>query len=154
MTDIVDNEIEGQEAVKFSIPILQNIEDDTWQNNLWDDKGNINGNKCRTYRVFKPTLEAEQYLDLNILYYQRAAYVKLWGGVLPLDIEVRHCNRTPLESRNCKLCQINSIVSELHFPLDCLLYDDSRADMIIKALEVDEQFVLKNNEQQNVFYIK
>ena len=38
MTDIVDNEMEGREALKLSIPILQNTEDDKWQNKLWDDK--------------------------------------------------------------------------------------------------------------------
>ena len=38
VTDIVDNDMEGKEAVKLSIPILQNIEDDKWENKLWDDR--------------------------------------------------------------------------------------------------------------------
>ena len=61
--------MEGKEAVKLSILILWNIEDDKWQHKLWDDKGNINGNKARTYRLFKHNLEAEKYLDLNIPHY-------------------------------------------------------------------------------------
>ena len=47
------NEMEGNEAVKLSIPILQNIEDKKWQNKLWVDKGNINGNKVRTSTPWK-----------------------------------------------------------------------------------------------------
>ena len=67
LTDIVDNEMEGKEAVKLSIPILQNIDDDKWQKKLWYGKGNIYGNKVRTYWLLNHTLEAEKYLDLNIL---------------------------------------------------------------------------------------
>ena len=40
---------------------------------------------------------------------------------LPLDIEMGWYNRTPLESR---ICQMNSIESELHFLQDYPLYDD------------------------------
>ena len=67
---------------------------------------------------------------------------------LPLDIEMGWYNRTPLESR---ICQMNSIESELHFLQDYPLYDDYRAGMINKALEVDEQFLLKNKEEQIYF---
>ena len=56
MTDIVDNEMAMEEAVKLSTPIPQNIKDDKWGNKLRDDRGNINGNKVRTYTS---TLEAE-----------------------------------------------------------------------------------------------
>ena len=49
---------------------------------------------------------------------------------------------------------MNSIECELHFLLDCPLYDDYQADMINKALEANEQFLLKNKEEQMRFYIK
>ena len=54
------SKLDGYMINKLRIPILQHIEDDKWQNKLWDNKGNINGNNVRTYRIFKHTLEAEK----------------------------------------------------------------------------------------------
>ena len=48
---------------------------------------------------------------------------------------------------------MNSIESERHFLLHCSLYKDYQAYKINKALEVDEQFLLKKKEKQLCFYI-
>jgi hypothetical protein len=41
---------------------------------------------------------------MNMPRQQRAAFVKLTCGVLPLEIENGGYNRVPLENRKCKLC--------------------------------------------------
>ena len=47
LTNFVDNIMCGKEAVKLSIPTLHEIANDKWYDNLWDDTGNINGNKAK-----------------------------------------------------------------------------------------------------------
>jgi hypothetical protein len=117
------------------------LDKNKWSQSLWNDKNNANGNKLRTYRLFKNELTEEAYLNLNIPRFQHSAYVKLRCGVLPLAIETSRYNRTPLQDRLCKLCNMQTVESETHFLIECPLYTDLRHDMLIRA----------NNDSNNVF---
>jgi hypothetical protein len=151
--DIVETDIGGKLAGQLSTPILQVMESTKWNSKLWDDGQNVNGNKLRTYRTFKNTLEPESYLDLNIPRYQRSAYAKLRCGVLPLEIETGRYSNTPLENRVCKLCTMQVLEDECHFLLDCPLYADYRDTIYQKALEIDDNFLDKSKQDKMCFLL-
>ena len=89
-------DMSSKAASKFCAPKLAASEQTKWQNGLWNDRGLANGNKLRTYRNFKEHLVPESYLNINMPRYQRAAYVKLQCGVLPLEIETGRYSDTIL----------------------------------------------------------
>ena len=87
--------------------LLIAIDHQEWWYGLWNDKGQVNGNKLRTYRQFKYTLAVEPYVR-DILYRSdRSILAKLRCGSLPLEIETgRFTNPvTPLINRTCKCCK-------------------------------------------------
>jgi hypothetical protein len=141
LLNIVDSDIGIKEILSKCKDVFHNLDKNKWSQSLWNDKNNANGNKLRTYRLFKNELTEEAYLNLNIPRFQRSAYVKLRCGVLPLAIETGRYNRTPLQDRLCKLCNMQSVESETHFLIECPLYTDLRHDMLIRA----------NNDSNNVF---
>ena len=99
---------------------------------MWNDTKNINGNKLRFYRLFKDRLETESYVKGFTPYCQRRTLAKLRCGNLPLEIDLGRFNRpkTPLENRICKMCSMNVIENELHFMMECPLYNNLRYDQI------------------------
>ena len=139
--EIYENIIDSSYALEISEPILLNIESAKWQLALWNDRGQANGNKLRTYRRFKTSLQSEAYLDYNIPRYERSAFIKLRCGVLPLEIETGRYNGILYENRTCKLCNLNAIESECHFLIDCPLYDDIRTTIFNSAVDIDANFL-------------
>ena len=126
-----------------------------WFDNLWNDVNKPNGNKLRTYRTFKTELRAESYLLLNISRFQRRNLARLRHGVLPLAIETGRYSKpkTPLEQRLCKLCTANTIESEVHFLIQCPLYQDQRVLLIEYATKLNSQFPTLNDADKFVFLI-
>ena len=118
------------------------LDDNHWSQNLWNDVNKPNGNKLRTYRTYKTELHVEPYLLLNVSKLQRRSLAKLRLGVLPLAIETGRHSRpiTPLDQRLCKLCNMNTVESELHFLVQCPLYEDQRVYIFNGALELDPNF--------------
>ncbi len=49
---------------------LLQIDEENWFQDLWNDKNNANGNKLRTYRMFKKDLTPEPYLHMYELLYR------------------------------------------------------------------------------------
>ena len=118
------NSLSPKEGVVACRDILQNIENNQWSTKLWNDKGNANGNKLRTYRKFKSELCTEQYLNLNIPRTKRSPFVKLRCGVLPLQIELGRFQRIPIDQRICTQCDSGEVEDEMHFLMKYKKYRD------------------------------
>ena len=138
LTDVKN--MNSKDAVKLCSPALDSAEKEKWSTNIWNDRGQVNGNKLRTYRTFKKCLAPEKYLNLNIPKPQRTPFVKLRCGVLPLEIETGRYYKVELENRKCKLCNLDEVENEIHFLTKCPLYDDFRSDMFTKALNINPAF--------------
>ena len=82
------------------------------------------GNKLRTYCLFKNTFETEFYVQSIMSRQHRSAFAKFRCGVAPLALETGRYNNTPADSRFCTLCNSGSIESEAHVLLHCDLYKD------------------------------
>lgn len=103
-----------------------------WQNQLFDDRnGSENGNKLRTYRKYKNTLNPEQYVLTNMRRDHRRILAKFRSCNLPLAIETGRYTRpkTPLNDRLCKFCDGAAVEDETHFLVDCEFYSDIRYDL-------------------------
>ena len=99
-------------------------DEDKWKSELFNDRNNINGNKLRTYRIFKGKLETEHYVSAAMSRSHRSILAKFRSGSLSLLIEtVRHA-KVPLQNRICQLCNSNQIEDEMHFLLNCDFYGD------------------------------
>lgn len=124
-----------------------------WYTSLWNDKNKVNGNKLRTYRLFKDSVSVEPYLLLNMHRLQRRAYTMLRIGVLPLQIETGRYSRpsTPLEDRKCTLCNLDCIEDEKHFLQVCPLYSDLRTSILDSAYNTNNSFTDMSSEQQFTF---
>lgn len=101
-----------------------------WVLQLWNDKGQINGNKLRTYRMCKNILETENYVKTQIHRSYRSILAKLRCGTLPLEVETGRFARPkiPLKDRLCKLCNSGMVEDEVHFLTTCCFYSDLRYD--------------------------
>lgn len=147
------NKMDSKAGAKYCMEALQLLEKEKWCNKLWNDGHNVNGNKLRTYRRFKGTLEKEKYLDINVPRDQRSAFVKLRCGVLPLEVETGRYNGTILEERVCKLCNNGDIEDEVHFLITCPIYQDIRRTIFEKAVELDETFNNWERDRQAFFIL-
>ena len=116
------------------------LDRDKWCTALYNDRGKANGNKLRTYRLFKNNLEVETYLQINIPKMYRRILSMLRCGSLPLEVETGRYNKTPLNERICKLCNTNTIENEMHFTLNCPLYDDVRDPLMEKVITLNPDF--------------
>ena len=106
-------------------------DDSKWFQELWSDRDLQRGNKLRTYRRFKQDKTAENYLVSPMSRNHRKLLARLRCGTLKLEIETgRHTKPvTPYVNRKCKLCNTNSVEDEIHFLIDCPMYDDIRFDI-------------------------
>ena len=133
---------------------LLETEQRNWLNKLWNDNNNEHGNKLRSYRQYKDTLEVEDYVKINVPWYVKSVFAKLRAGCLNLEIETGRFKRpqTPLEHRVCKLCHKNVIEDEHHFIMCCPLYDNLRDELFNHC--ANEYVDFKNcNESEKFIYI-
>lgn len=107
---------------------LKSVDIENWKNKLWNDSGQENGNKLRTYRIYKFDLKVEHYVNINMDRSHRRILAKFRSGSLPLNIETgRYAKpKVPLMERTCKLCSENVVEDEMHFLLACDFYSDLR----------------------------
>jgi hypothetical protein len=59
------------------------------------------GNKLRTYKLFKPDFCTEPYLEYKMPLKYRSAYAKLRCGVAPLRVETGRYERKAVHERTC-----------------------------------------------------
>ena len=128
-----------------------------WYDSLMDDSKNVlNGNKLRTYRQFKNTLETEPYVLANISRYQRRILAKFRCGNLPLHVETGRYTKpkTPLSDRLCKYCTLNLVEDETHFLINCDFYDDIRLNLFTLASSFDNAFSDFTTTEKLIFLMK
>ncbi len=73
-------------------------------------------NKLRTYRQFKFSPQAEQYLKIVMPQKYRRTMAKMRTSVAPIRIEIDHCKRPGLtpEQRIYHFCALNEPETEKH----------------------------------------
>ena len=118
------------------------IDSNTWKSKLWNDVSQENGNKLRTYRLYKTDLIAENYVKLNMERSHRRILAKFRSGSLPLQVETGRYKKpkVPLENRICKFCSDNTVEDEMHFLLSCDFYSDLRRPLFDKARSCNTDF--------------
>lgn len=125
-----------------------------WYNALWNDNNNrVNGNKLRTYRLFKSTAQVEPYLLLNVHRLARRSLSMLRIGVLPLHVETGRYSRPvlPLADRKCMFCHHDCVEDEKHFLLACPLYSDQRQYLLDQAHELHDTFNTMSDDNKFTF---
>lgn len=112
-----------------------------WFKQLWSDRGNLNGNKLRCYRLFKKDLRPDPYVLCFIPRGHRSVLAKLRNGSLPLHVETGRYTRpvTPLYERLCCFCN-SKVENEIHFLCECDMYIDLRYPLFRLASQFYLQF--------------
>ena len=124
---------------------------DRWKSELFNDRNNVNGNKLRTYRLFKSNLETEHYVSAIMPRALRSILAKFRSGSLPLLIETGRYSKVPLQNRICKLCNSDQNEDELHFLLNCEFFEDLRRPLLFKAQRCNTDFTRLNNTVKFIF---
>ena len=73
--------------MNFAKDKLKIIDIYVWKNKLWNDSGQGNGHKLRTYRLYKSDLNPESYAKINMDRTHCRILTKFRSGSLPLNIE-------------------------------------------------------------------
>jgi len=113
-----------------------------------------NGNKLRTYMMFKNTFRQENYLKSMSCTNHRKYFTRLRISAHNLKIETgRHTRpKTPVEKRVCNHC--NEVDDELHFMLICNKknrYVSSRQKFINDIKDINPTFTNMNNMERFVY---
>ena len=110
------------------------------------------GNKLRTYKLFKFSYSTEQYLLQNIPIRYRSAFAKFRCGVAPLKIETGRYERLDLDKRLCFNC--DNIEDEKHVLLTCPLYEDLRQSLFIDIIQQNYMFLTLSDDEKFIFLFK
>ena len=86
--------------------------------------------KLRLYRTLKGQLVREEYLNTDLPFNIRRHITQLRSGTHKLRIESGRWDKEALENRVCKLCSMGVLEDEVHFLVDCHLYDRQRSFMM------------------------
>ena len=78
---------------------LKSYDHETWYIELFNDKNCINGNKVRTYWLYKKSLTTETYVNAIISRYECSILAKLQAGRLLLESKTGQYKYVPLEER-------------------------------------------------------
>ena len=123
-----------------------------WKLQLFNDDGHANGNKLRTYRLYKSDIQTETYVKIPLQRDHRHILSMFRCGNLPLHIETGRFAKpkTPIDQRTCFHCP-NSVENEIHFLIECPYYDDVRRKMLHKAQLCNSDFELKSPTDKLTF---
>ena len=146
------NYIDVGNTIKIIKTVLIDKDKEKWKSDVFNDDGHINGNKLRTYRLYKSHLQTETYVKLPLQRDHRRILAMFRCGNLPLHIETgRFANpKIPVEQRTCFHCP-QSVENELHFLIECPFYDDLRRKMLHKAQLCNSDFVTYNTTEKLIF---
>ena len=149
LTEIVSSKT----AVKCIKAKLINIDKVKWEAELWDDSGRENGNKLRTYRIYKTGLFTEDYVKVGMNKNHRRVLSRFRSGCLPLHIETgRYAKpKVPLNERICKFCTEGNVEDEMHFLLHCEFYSDIRRQLLLKANLINTDFNAFSTKDKFIF---
>ncbi|XP_071151601.1 uncharacterized protein [Mytilus edulis] len=105
------------------------------------------GNKLRTYKLFKHDYCTEPYLKYKMTLKFRSSFAKFRCGVAPLRIETGRYERKEIHERTRFYCN-DSIEDELHVLLKCPLYEDLRHILFYEVSNFNVDFnILSDNEK-------
>jgi hypothetical protein len=127
---------------------------DLWKKELFNDQNNPNGNKLRTYRMYKNENTTSDYVKLVRHRKHRSVLAKFRNGSLPLTVELGRFAKPPvaLQNRICRYCHlyknIHVVEDESHFLLHCDVYSDIRCNLFHKAnVELDTFYSLSSEDK-------
>ena len=106
---------------------LIELDNTEWYRELFNDRRNgQNGNKLRTYRLYKHDAKKALYVLQNISRFERRTMALFRSGALPLAYETGRYSRppVPVDDRLCVYCNSGRVENETHFLMECNLYDD------------------------------
>ena len=88
----------------------------------------VEGNKLRTYKLFKDNFEMEKYLTNVKDYSQRKmlARFRLSDHNLEIELGRRRRPKIPKDKRLCQKCKTNSVEDEVHFIMNCPEFNKER----------------------------
>jgi hypothetical protein len=124
-----------------------------WYRELFNDRRNgQNGNKLRTYRLYKHDVKSAPYVLQNISRFERRTMALFRSGALPLAYETGRYSRqsVPVNERLSVYCNWGRVENEKHFLMECNLYDDLRYNLFFEiskfvdnfhTLDIDTKFV-------------
>ena len=141
-----DLSISAKRATNIIKEKLCSLDQEQFTQDLFNDRNNVNGNKLRTYRLYKDSVEAEPYVTCQLPRSVRRTLSQFRSGALPLAVETGRYSRpqVPLNDRLCKFCALNSVEDEIHFLMVCPLYTDIRYELFLKASETILNFNMMN----------
>ena len=91
--------------------------------------------KLRLYANLKTNLELELYLGHENFWHRRL-FTMLRSGTNSLRIETGRWKKEPLDKRVCDIClSQNQVEDEMHFLLDCVVYNAARERMYDEIFE-------------------
>ncbi len=120
---------------------------------LWWKKINQEDSKLRTFKLFKTNIILENYLLAIHDTSKRQEFSKLRISAHQLRIELGRYSvprKTPLESRTCQLCKTNSIENEIHFVIECPIYQTERK-ALFDCLNSFTQFSTLSRDDKFIF---
>jgi hypothetical protein len=123
---------------------------------LFNGRNQPNGNKLRTYRLYKENVNAEQFVLSNIPCSVRQTMALFKTGALPLAVETGRYSRPQvhLNDRLCKLCDNSVVDDEQHFMMNCPLYSDIRFELIQNSKRLIVNFDCLSMEQKFISILK
>ena len=87
-SDVVTNvHIRVKTATRIVHSKLTTLDQNQFVRDLNDDRRNINGNKLRTYRLYKTSVQTEHYVSYQLPRTTRRTMALLRSGALPLAVE-------------------------------------------------------------------
>jgi hypothetical protein len=104
--------------------------------------------KLRTYCLFKHIYCIEPYVSSRLSRKLRSTLARFRTGILPLEIETGRWRGIPECQRICKLCNTQSVESEMHFLLHCPTYDHLRIDYLENVQQCDNTFDSLNDVEK------
>ena len=125
-----------------------------WFSKLNKPGNENNGNKLRTYRLYKYNLQTEYYVKCNLRKDQRRIIAKFRSCNLPLAIETGRYTRpkTPVNERICKYCSSGDIDDEIHFLINCDFFDDIRYHLFYLT-SLENSFFNEYTTDQKLIYL-
>ena len=124
---------------------LIEINTQKWHNHLFTD-----GNKLRTYRKYKETLNIEPYVKMTMSRDHRRILAKFRCCNIPLAVETGRYtkSKTPHAERLCKLCDSAAVGDEFHFFIDCDFHSDIRYELFHYATNAYNEFTSLTSERK------
>lgn len=102
---------------------------ENWHCILNSERGNSRrqGNKLRTYKIFKTNFGCEQYVCTTMGKQLRSSLAKFRCGSAPIRLETGRYEKLEESKRLCIFC--DRVENEMHVLCECELYDDLRFNL-------------------------